>query len=535
MMQHKLIGLITVVISLLITNIGAVSAQCSDAMCTTNVSAGGIAHMVHYRGQQQAEADIILEAIESSIRTYLTAFNITELNFAIDVTMQENEGSRENDDGTVDELAGDAHLGHMIYNNATLPTCMVNMYYTQDIELIKLTIAHEIAHCFQFNYVPNYAANRDHAWWVEGSAEFLALQVYPHLGQSRLLSGYNAFKQNHRISVHKQNYDALFFWQFLSQQHSLPVVMETIINVPPAGADYDAAVLSYLYARIPDGDNFMWEYATALTQNQVNYAPSFNELVLLSENATPPASVNFGTEPFSVSYLFMSTITVEEGQKLQITANSFAASDQRIGILQQGTVSEMVDGQTIDVCDGSGIQFIVSRTGVNAATTSTISFELVDDDEFDCNEPPECVIGLWNFTIFPVITTGVELTWFPEDTLVEITEGNDFKMIITNFESEVEQGGMHIVTDLTADIRGEISLQEIGENQYYSVIDPNQSVDVVINVYLDNALINTLTEGDFAEFGIPVPEIITCNEDGSMSFETTVQGMSLVWLLERDE
>lgn len=89
---------------------------------------------------------------------------------------------------------------------------------TQPRNDFQATVAHEVFHCYQSEYVLDQLENvesRLRAWWVEGTAEFVSQSIYPCSRSSLEFAEQYAPDQN----VFTQSYSAFVFFQHLAEKH----------------------------------------------------------------------------------------------------------------------------------------------------------------------------------------------------------------------------------------------------------------------------------------------------------------------------
>lgn len=86
---------------------------------------------------------------------------------------------------------------------------------------IKATVAHEIFHCYQLNYFRRQEHATSEAlhdgWWVEGTAEFVASQLYPCNETSNSIAG--TYDMGVRLNRQGNGYPAYIFYTHLADRY----------------------------------------------------------------------------------------------------------------------------------------------------------------------------------------------------------------------------------------------------------------------------------------------------------------------------
>lgn len=158
--------------------------------------------------------------------------------------------------------------------------CVVTVYRaaeTRSAAALKFTVAHELAHCYQFairselrsTSGPRRATADPNAWWVEGSAEYLASTIYPPAGNpiTRTIRDFDALTAR---TIFDEDYGQYWLFVFLSHARGAAAVLDMIRHVPIARADQ----LAYL-ERAPLGPstNLFRDYAMATAKRQLPRQP----------------------------------------------------------------------------------------------------------------------------------------------------------------------------------------------------------------------------------------------------------------------
>ncbi len=120
--------------------------------------------------------------------------------------------------------------------------CIVTVFRTRDTaatSALRFTLAHEIAHCFQFTVRPEIraaegprlAAVDPNAWWIEGSAEWLAGTVTAPTG-ALMARNTRRFYELAANTVFSEDYGSYWFFAFLAQARGDAAVIDLIRHVP---------------------------------------------------------------------------------------------------------------------------------------------------------------------------------------------------------------------------------------------------------------------------------------------------------------
>jgi hypothetical protein len=113
--------------------------------------------------------------------------------------------------------------------------CSITIYNVpgnQSDASLAITVAHEFVHCYQgflMREDPPLLGKKERAWWIEGSAEWLAQKVYPELDVSPEVNAWQSkFINNLGESLTNENYsyDAMYFWHALERHTNITRAME---------------------------------------------------------------------------------------------------------------------------------------------------------------------------------------------------------------------------------------------------------------------------------------------------------------------
>lgn len=203
--------------------VSVVSAQ--DPVSETLI-VEGITHTITYPPSTATQQlTVIRRVLNSTLSRYSSLFGIQPPSLHV---MFSNNPPRP----TTLAAAGPNNNASDTYN------CDVFIYPRPENRLgaaFSFTLAHEIAHCFQFAVnpasLPLPGVRDDNGWWVEGSAEWLASRLYPPVGaplDANIRDFYNISNQTPFI----YEYENFWFFNFLGQHLGESVVMRLVRDMP---------------------------------------------------------------------------------------------------------------------------------------------------------------------------------------------------------------------------------------------------------------------------------------------------------------
>lgn len=261
------------------------------------------------------------------------------------------------------------------------PICEVRI---TDVEAFPMPeLVHEIAHCYQFFNLPFFLEEQPydlpHAWWVEGSAQWMTTLVTP-LAPTTITDRQRLLQEHLGQSLTAHDYDAFYFWTYFSLSRDNEAVIRFLSGVP---AD-PAAHLDYLSTHLgEDVDAWFHEYARQVATSRLPYLPAEFIGAIAEALGGLPATFDLTAEPFGIDILIFQA-PIEEDQGLIVEVSGLAHSGLKVSVLTGGGFVELSEGEGIEVCDTAGILPVVwSRTdgGGSGTTAADLRFDLNDQCE----------------------------------------------------------------------------------------------------------------------------------------------------------
>ena len=434
-------------------------------------------------------------------------------------------------------------------NQQTLLQCNVTIYYIPDAALWTFVTAHELAHCYQFAEIPNYQLPtydlqaQGIAWWVEGSAEWMATLVYPdNTAHALSADGYaDDFSLHYGDTLTQRSYSNVYFWEYLAQTYGNSAVIDILKNMPAfsvTSSMSQADMLNYMQGALSDPDGTMWGFAQSLMDGTVTYQPAFSSFQLASRQVSGmPASLPVAAPAYGLDYVPVEGFTASTDKKLEIIPHGFADSHERIGLVDSsGAVITLTDEQPLDTCSASTLTFVVSRTDPSMSDpNSSLEFQEVDAAPGECQgELPACIVGTWNVVDLPHIGS-VTYQWNPPDFWIKYEKGGIFTgSVLLTTQTQIPNSP-NAEAHMSAIIQGNIAVVPGNQPMQYTVTDGNVNMlDFSMEVYLNGNLVSTLHQLPSGSGDVyPVPQVITCMPDNKLQLEVTTGGQTLTWLLSR--
>ncbi len=302
-------------------------------------------------------------------------------------------------------------------NKAVCYVRIFNKIARQDAEGQQFIIAHEIAHCYQFKFVPiantvlrsgSESAELAQQWWSEGSATWLATKAYHNLPANdpvfnRLSSN---FAQHHADSLlgstdYQFSYDGLFFWEAMEHNIGASLTLKFLATLPaaiPAQQQY--------FTRHNGADLLFNNYGLFAAWGDLLYQPPAESLF----TTIPGVATIPGTTPaipirkFSINPL---AITLPAGSErgVNIKATGLTASGATVRLLSGETLR---DGVAVPVCGltASKLELVASRTSKGTSDQIQFSFTSYNCPTSVSASIGNCYVGVWHLQTMPHFGTG---------------------------------------------------------------------------------------------------------------------------------
>ncbi|MCS6870138.1 MAG: hypothetical protein RML95_06080 [Anaerolineae bacterium] len=269
---------------------------------------------------------------------------------------------------------------------------------------LAITIVHELVHCYQGFHIredPPRLALPARAWWIEGTAEWLAQKVYPEFDVAPEVSAWQAdFVANvgKTLLSGDYSYDAMYFWHALERHTNVTRAMELLKQLLRE-PDNAAAILD----RLPDSKGVFATFGKLMGHNAIPYQPASDRLYkperVYTADALPFRFAVY-SDAFSFTPYFVNLTAETRGVVVRVTGQT--AGDYTV--YSPYTLEEIPEGGTFSLCNATGFPLIVSR----GKSREGVEPPLVELIGYDCTSesapPPSCLVGRWKLASWPSIT-----------------------------------------------------------------------------------------------------------------------------------
>lgn len=544
----------------------ALGAHPAAAQNVVPFEAAGTTHVVQHPPDRAKEVQAVIEATEAVVEILQPLWTAaggaqksSGISFQLNVILSP-------------ELPPDARANAVLTGVEDLPAgiaatrssvCRIVVFdYLLD-ETTLFAMAHEIAHCYQSFFIPGRAqyAVPGTEWWVEGSADWMALLVYPNASWSNL--AYNDYTTTtHRNPLFSLAYDGVFFFEFLASPRGLGSVQAVIEFLrgmpptPPAATGYEA----YLTAAVPDVDELMHNFVVAMAGSQLPHSPP----IMTSNGAATwamsalPEEVPVETQPWSIEYYKLIGMPLQGDGGLRFEGLNLDNTGVRVSLMLEGNAIALVPGTPVDICDAWPLEWYLavslaaSRGGV--AGDSLVRISPITKEECVGKEDtatagmatiPNCLAGDWIVTTIPDLAgllPGLDpavagQTSINQHTILFSLAGDgDYRSDFT-----VRASTPQATTIIHAAIAGRVGLvpSQVRGNSYdvLSVtagIVPGTASGAVQVGGLTIDVTDTLG-AIFTDAGnlLPYPEHLTCGDDGALLYVAVIDGAEQIWVMRR--
>jgi hypothetical protein len=286
--------------------------------------------------------------------------------------------------------------------------CYITIYNAPGNEVapaLSLTIVHELVHCYQGFHIredPPRLTLPARAWWLEGTAEWLAQKVYPEFGAAPEVSDWQADFVNRlgkNLLSGNYAYEGMYFWHALERHTNITRAMELLKQLlrEPNNA---AEVLD----RLPDSKGVFATFGKLMAHNAIPYQPEPTRLYK-PEYSQTAESLPFRFAVYSDTFAFTPyfvRITAPNVRGVLVKVTGQAAGDYTV--YSPYTLEEIPDGGTLSLCGVTEFPLIASRGKSREGTEPP----LVEITGFDCTPgapPPPCLVGNWKLASWPSINS----------------------------------------------------------------------------------------------------------------------------------
>lgn len=409
----------------------------------------------------------VVDLVRRSIETYDPIFMFTTPTIFIDLVPPSFAVSSTGtivDGEAQPRSAGDADLLFAV--EGVSPDTAICWVKITDIEIENLdyVIPHEIAHCYQFFntdfFLNENAYELAHAWWVEGTAEWLSSLVEPlGAGESTLQSQFASRKLQ---SINKHEYDAFYFWAYLSSTLGNDLAINLIRDMPSDPTTH----LDFLSRRLrTDMDTWFHGYVQAVSLDELPYLTrNLEELAYYNGTIDGlPVEQMLWAEPFGIGIANF-FIALDETQGFLVDVSNLSDSGLTVSIFTNSDFIELNETESIELCDASGFLTVVwSRTdgGVVSSEPNEARLNFNPSETCEAETISPYRVTAWRATYtdeagIPMIDSdageeeAIDTAFLEyEDSLISVWNGGDF---IYTGSPESGYSGTFLVTDPDIDV-----------------------------------------------------------------------------------
>lgn len=412
LMRGLIVLLLAVIISL---NVGMLYAQSGVETFTL----AGQTHVIQYRSLSTRVQEV-RSSIETTVPVYLSLFDTTSAPLSFQIIILTDQDLGEGviamaglNDPTIPEIPID--LRRYI---TTPKVCAVLISTSGNDATLPFTVAHELAHCFQSQYISatwsyDQPTALVHEWWGESGANWLASRVFPesyftYLSNPRALNYMRGWRGQNIVRSTRGGYIVAPLWEFLSQPDQLggpESVIPTWKMISPTTSSI-ADMERQIPSLIPRTTEAFQSFARALATGTVPLQMPPSQFVPVY-NVTLPYSHSF---PMSNFVWDAQTFVIEglpENASIQLVLTGMVdGSEARAGLEDAalpGIFRDFVEGEAQTICAYGGVArfTITTSRGYNAGLGDRLDPLQVEMSQSatPCDPPDasvfECFAGDW--------------------------------------------------------------------------------------------------------------------------------------------
>lgn len=303
---------------------------------------------------------------------------------------------------------------NVTYTFTTPNVCIVRVYMQTAIDaaLFPFVMAHEIAHCYQEEYITE-AENTSFAddWWAEGSAEWLAATVYPFLANAAFRQGptvtefvnlaQESYSLTDSFSVRDayEGYGSAFWWMYLADPnyaditgigdpYALVAMLRSVPIAPSSTEAYDA----YLEQYLADDAIAMIHFGIAVAEGRMQAVSSLAAMVGQEMQVNLPSQAEYNPDYFSLAFQRFRIEAGAEVRAVEITAHG--TTPESGALFAIGAASQyriLSDGESFRLCLDQGkahFPMVLTRGNGTAFITTRLTFDpITEEDDTTCDPP----------------------------------------------------------------------------------------------------------------------------------------------------
>lgn len=520
--------------------------NCTDGWCEDTFEAGGRVHEIRYPEKMSVDALAAQEAVTLSFPVLQSLFGVgTDAPFSVELTLSPTAPTNWAQTSQITDVVAEVKDNAIVA--LEVEKCHIEMFVIQEPDVWLPTIAHEMGHCFQYHYIDSFRYKPpDDNWWADGSAEWMALLIYPEAAAEYLSVGgnQNLFATTYFSPLFQKQYEAVYFWAFLETYLGQAGIVNILTNLPEADSVNDYH--DYLKTALPDADDAMQTFAISLFNDQIPHQPpfsTFNQPEIALSNF--PHVEQASAAPFGIDYRTFTEISVPDDKALRITVSGMEAAEIRATLLAGSVLYWLQDDTPADLCDPPpSFTIATSRTGtIDGNVNAVIGMTLVDVDDATClpeNEPlPDCMVGTWQVTDLPEQATppGVTILWEPSNYYLTLHEDGTFEGAQLDMLSVADAEGIHSETSINVMFSGILSVEPIaGTTGEYEVTDMDYTLDsasYILSIGGETMDITDMILG-FGEAGaVPAFRYFNCIGSTGLQYTVEAEGMEMQFMTQK--
>lgn len=332
----------------------------------------------------------VRSSVETTISTYQPLFDVSTAPLAFQVAILEVEPAQlpatTLADASLVDLADESIPADVRRLLAQPKICLVRVKNDSQLDMLPFILAHEIAHCFQYQYVSATWTLSDpllpiHGWWAEGGANWLGSRVFPdsyltyvNFVPGSATRGMQRWRGNNLLRGGlRSGYNASQLWEFLSRPDQLggeAAIIPTWKRIDPATTTTEAMELQ-VPDLIPRTTDAFQAFARALANDSIPLQVPPSQFVPV-HTVSLPSNHSFPMNNFVWdAQTFVVTDLPENARVQLVMTGMYERSEARAGLEDAalpGIWRDFAEGEPQYVCAHGGIArfTITTSRGYNA-------------------------------------------------------------------------------------------------------------------------------------------------------------------------
>jgi hypothetical protein len=366
---------------------------------------------------------------------------------------------------------------------------------------LQFVVAREVAHCYMLfdahMSLTDIPSGKD-AFWYEGGAEWMALQVYPSTISQEAADKFSPFA-NADSDLTGTGRGGVFYYEYLQE------IGGTLSNIA-----------LYIQAK-PDAalgeDDGLFNFALSTTKVAMpvipnNPADNFDVRTTISVAPTDSGVTETITieNDNAVDAENVSIVPQNADDGVKVTAhNDFEVFGMVVGISNGGGFQKIEQNEGIEICHiNSPLRLVASRTSYDPRDPHSmnghdamLTFKRIPADE--CHQTPtptaspthnapaddavpQCLVGTWQMIVFPSVTfpggsTPVTASYQPAPDSTMTIDASGHVEIHMDINVRVTVAGTNVIANLNGDVAATLSLSNLGNGAFSQALLDNQQVN----------------------------------------------------------